>query len=1282
MGHEIFILEQEIDVIDKPHNGSPITMMEISPNAKYIITYSEKDKTIVGWNVDDEEGQLRPDCTIKSDKIFRFNKTEEIDEEDEKKIFHMCVSDEKKLVLSYVEYGSHIEGIGSKDIHEYLKIIDMKNQNQEMELYFKFIIDRFYCNFNSKGEFILYNIIEKSLSIPMFGNDKKKSYNRTSIIWIYSTQTKKWKCQEIYEVPQGVELINISQHDKIRLSLNNNIYERSISDDTTMSKLSKNLCEIKSKDIKMSSNEGFIYLKINDEITVYSTEPETPIASFDLKVENHDGYVWKINFDELEFDELELVSKEFEANDVTESWNAYFGKENDNNEYEDPFIPCENINRSKLFRKATVKYESKDIKLEIYTNIRMTGFIGLRVFENDNVIERIKKTKCKKTIDIYKVKIFNSKEIIILTSIGIFIFHLNQDDLILNHFLNICLSDVELKFLVDETFWVSHEETDRYNFLKYSVELITAIRERDIESVDGIYKKCLDYFKRDLVNNKAFLSIITNSISLLNRYYPEYIIKYSSDTNMIIDSLDYNIERLNISHLYPFEGIKLVNLTPSLAWTKYNYLLKRIVDKSNGILHGIMLFILSCQYVLCAYSSPISFLTFNILDRFHIVNNIVKYDMSAYFYYSLSYTSSKPTITFMIPYIKFVSYPEDYDWIEELFHPQPSPFIETISSEIYKTWGGEALINFKWNSFGKYYFAIIWMEFAILLGCFTTAATLSEDYLTEDIKKNLFIASIILASINLTFIYRRQLCSPDESICNVFYLFDLAAYILSIASSFYYENTWLLSLTPKLNYSLDNYTNNKDQNNPWNLASSYNQLLEDGSISSNPFIIQKPNENTNMFANFETALLAMYLSLTGDLNSFANWTYKENPFFVLLMISFFSVVVVYLLNLLIGLLNNAIDEDNNRVSYLVHKAEILKEIELFYLLPFQRRWKSWFPDVMYYYADVDETRRKVNDLIKKGEWNPNKLEFSEMKRNLLKKLNIKYDPDDYTHRVKSQAYRCLCSSPNITTKTTNALSIFRHHDPAPATEAVIREFKLWVQYANAAYYDVKGWECDVCKGDTDGTRLIEIFPFSSQRNNGYVAINDEKKAIIVAYSGTTDDPSLLLDYKIVQVPYSPSVPNAMVHSGFMIFYHATKEGITSLTKNLVKEYPSYKVITTGHSLGGVLATFQTLDLIGTPGLNPSNLFTYTYGEPRSGNKEFAQFIMNSGYKFFRLVDKGDIIPHLPPNYTHYGPEFWINPKNEIVVCQKADDKRCSNSILIKNLEDHDIDTYVKDLSAM
>ncbi|POG77132.1 hypothetical protein GLOIN_2v1549610, partial [Rhizophagus irregularis DAOM 181602=DAOM 197198] len=104
----------------------------------------------------------------------------------------------------------------------------------------------------------------------------------------------------------------------------------------------------------------------------------------------------------------------------------------------------------------------------------------------------------------------------------------------------------------------------------------------------------------------------------------------------------------------------------------------------------------------------------------------------------------------------------------------------------------------------------------------------------------------------------------------------------------------------------------------------------------------------------------------------------------------FLAVVVYLMNLLIGLLNNAIEEDNNRVSYLIQKAEILAEIELFYLLPHQRRWQTWFPEVIHYYANVDKTRIEIERLIKEGEWD-NK-EFTEMREKLLEQLQIKYNP--------------------------------------------------------------------------------------------------------------------------------------------------------------------------------------------------------------------------------------------------------------------------------------------------
>ncbi|CAB5377303.1 uncharacterized protein OCT59_011753 [Rhizophagus irregularis] len=74
----------------------------------------------------------------------------------------------------------------------------------------------------------------------------------------------------------------------------------------------------------------------------------------------------------------------------------------------------------------------------------------------------------------------------------------------------------------------------------------------------------------------------------------------------------------------------------------------------------------------------------------------------------------------------------------------------------------------------------------------------------------------------------------------------------------------------------------------------------------------------------------------------------------------------------------------------MQKAEILAEIELFYLFPCQRRWKTWFPEVIHYYADADKVREEVQRLIKEDEWDTK--EFTEMRNNLLKELKINYDP--------------------------------------------------------------------------------------------------------------------------------------------------------------------------------------------------------------------------------------------------------------------------------------------------
>jgi len=55
-----------------------------------------------------------------------------------------------------------------------------------------------------------------------------------------------------------------------------------------------------------------------------------------------------------------------------------------------------------------------------------------------------------------------------------------------------------------------------------------------------------------------------------------------------------------------------------------------------------------------------------------------------------------------------------------------------------------------------------------------------------------------------------------------------------------------------------------DPNNPWVLTKQYHQISEDGNIINPPFLIEKPDENTNLFSNFPNSLLAMYLFLTGN----------------------------------------------------------------------------------------------------------------------------------------------------------------------------------------------------------------------------------------------------------------------------------------------------------------------------------------------------------------------------------------------------------------------------------
>ncbi|CAJ0838434.1 5695_t:CDS:2, partial [Entrophospora sp. SA101] len=162
------------------------------------------------------------------------------------------------------------------------------------------------------------------------------------------------------------------------------------------------------------------------------------------------------------------------------------------------------------------------------------------------------------------------------------------------------------------------------------------------------------------------------------------------------------------------------------------------------------------------------------------------------------------------------------------------------------------------------------------------------------------------------------------------------------------------------NFALGYPDFNNDTNNPWNLVNAYyTYFANNNSYSQDPFLVQLPDDNTNMFAQFSSSILAMYNFLAGGNGAFGAWVLQDDSYLTVLVVAFSFIVVVYLMNLFIGLLSNEIQHYNTNEAFLAQKAKIITEIELFYLFPNQRHWINWFPDILYYDAPIDDIRKKI-----------------------------------------------------------------------------------------------------------------------------------------------------------------------------------------------------------------------------------------------------------------------------------------------------------------------------------
>ena len=194
---------------------------------------------------------------------------------------------------------------------------------------------------------------------------------------------------------------------------------------------------------------------------------------------------------------------------------------------------------------------------------------------------------------------------------------------------------------------------------------------------------------------------------------------------------------------------------------------------------------------------------------------------------------------------------------------------------------------------------------------------------------------------------------------------------------------------------------------------------------------------------------------------------------------------------------------------------------------------------------------------------------------------------------------------------------------------------------------------------------------------GYVAVDTVRKEVVFSARGSTNIRNWIANVNFGFTDLDLA-DGAKAHSGFNQAWGEMSSGVTDAINQALADNPGFKVVATGHSLGGAVAT------LGAANLRAGGLAVdlYTYGSPRAGNDVLADFITNQDGPEYRVTHIDDPVPRLPPiftGYRHTSPEYWLSvdeaggddyPVADIRVCEGNANVDCNGGTFGLNIAAH------------